>query len=929
MAKAWEEDDDIFGLVTAFDDNEVPGALEKDAVVSTDGEVEGAHSSESEEGSDTEELAHGRITNGFLDLTARRGLTMRCELRGSEDHPKLLYIPGATDDLRKSFTISHLNAFAQSFYTLTCDLRNQGETTPVNVDNNVNQETHVEDLIALVDATFGPDETFHVVGWSSGAVLALALARAYPLRVGRLVVLSGGYISPKTSDLQTLPKPAATEQGAQASEVVFGSDQHWVRDISSYATMSVEERCRRMLVHADRRRESSAYRERTSFDTTLEMYVRSELLSVMRSPMELGRGVVATMTACFGQGTPGVEGIRTPTLIVQGRHDGMIELSRAEELRNRMPAAELKMLEDQGHVLVFAAVQCVREFTSRDRVLPSLSLNRALAMLDELNKAFKKSSFQKKLSAAAAEAAAAAGKEASFIPSEVMEEQLAARGWTDNRTWLQKNTWLQKVCLPVQIPIVEVYGFEPTLEGVRASEAVLAKLSDNTLVQDGLNRIQTLLKVDFQTIEPQVVPETTAMFADLMETRGIQMRYDLRGPENAPKLLYIPGITDDLRKPLTTGNSGAFSGQFRVLTCDLRNQGLTNPFDLDRYVPIQTYLDDLIALMDLIWGPDSTAHVVGWSFGSVLALSLAKTHQHRVMGLVLLAAGYWEPQPTKLAFAPRAGLIPNHTEIFGNEWQWVRDVSSYTTLGLAERCRRSLYYADTRRQDSGFRDNMQGASFEAMMKMFERSENDSVMKRLEEVENLGLGVLAQESSVFLEGTPGVEDIRRHTMIVNGRHDGMHTVDRAKELKDKMPSAILEIIEDCGHAVVRDAAAKAIPFLVRQGKKPQLRRSRATALLDEMTATLRTEEFQKKFRARRDLQGPAGHARRRQLFESRQGPILERYGFEPTLLGLEDCWENLRGLADRFHDLEMATRIARLEALQTRSDETRSRAFTFP
>merc|ERR1719359_95770 len=106
-------------------------------------------------------------------------------------------------------------------------------------------------------------------------------------------------------------------------------------------------------------------------------------------------------------------------------------------------------------------------------------------------------------------------------------------------------------------------------------------------------------------------------------------------------------------------------------------------------------MDDLIALMDQIWGSDSIAHVAGWSFGSILALNLARAYEHRVDRLVLVASGYYEPQPME-GTPPRAGLVANHSEIFGEDWQWVRDLSSYAFLSTEERCRRTLIHADIR-----------------------------------------------------------------------------------------------------------------------------------------------------------------------------------------------------------------------------------------
>lgn len=201
---------DGLAIVDAFSDDEVLGAQEKclhdgktlmkrGSSLTVDETEDGRSSSQDdccEIGSDTDIEHTWMSPDEFVDLTTTRGLMMRYILRGPEDAPKLLYIPGATDDLRKGFTTYNVDLFAQNFRTLTCDMRSQGQTEPFAVDEYVAQEIYVDDLIALVDAVYGPEYTILVAGWSSGAILGVALARAYPSRVSRLAVLAGGYIEP-------------------------------------------------------------------------------------------------------------------------------------------------------------------------------------------------------------------------------------------------------------------------------------------------------------------------------------------------------------------------------------------------------------------------------------------------------------------------------------------------------------------------------------------------------------------------------------------------------------------------------------------------------------------------------------------------------------------------------------------------------------
>lgn len=268
-------------------------------------------------------------------------------------------------------------------------------------------------------------------------------------------------------------------------------------------------------------------------------------------------------------------------------------------------------------------------------------------------------------------------------------------------------------------------------------------------------------------------------FVDLRASRDLHVKFDLKGPEDAPKLMYIPGVTDDLRKTLSILHFDAFSKKFRTLTCDLRNQGETTPFTTEEYVPLETYVDDLLALADKVYGPETVFHVAGWSFGGAIALLMARLHPERVQSVAVLAGGYWEPQTSHVG-----SLSPGGEALFGTDWKWIKTLSSYTTVTTERRCEQMLCYADVRRNDRAYREKML-PSFEWCLGNFVRSESMTVVKSPRSAKNLGAGVVVQQTALFAEGTPNVEEISTPTIIIHGRHDGMHSVERAIALKQKM------------------------------------------------------------------------------------------------------------------------------------------------
>ncbi|MDA0365579.1 MAG: alpha/beta fold hydrolase, partial [Chloroflexi bacterium] len=107
---------------------------------------------------------------------------------------------------------------------------------------------------------------------------------------------------------------------------------------------------------------------------------------------------------------------------------------------------------------------------------------------------------------------------------------------------------------------------------------------------------------------------------------ALELWYERRG--DGPRLLVIPGSGGDLRN----GSSGApLEARFDVLTYDHRGLGRTSkpagPYTMAEYA------DDTAALLDAVgW---ERCHVLGISFGGMVAQELAIRHPDRIDRLVL------------------------------------------------------------------------------------------------------------------------------------------------------------------------------------------------------------------------------------------------------------------------------------------------------
>ena len=113
-----------------------------------------------------------------------------------------------------------------------------------------------------------------------------------------------------------------------------------------------------------------------------------------------------------------------------------------------------------------------------------------------------------------------------------------------------------------------------------------------------------------------------------LPVRDLNVYYELHGA--GERVLYISGTGGDLRANPLRG-TGVLEQRFEVAMYDQRGLGQTSKPDAD--YTMADYADDAAALLDALgW---DRAHVVGVSFGGMVAQHLAVRHPQRVKRLVL------------------------------------------------------------------------------------------------------------------------------------------------------------------------------------------------------------------------------------------------------------------------------------------------------
>ena len=120
----------------------------------------------------------------------------------------------------------------------------------------------------------------------------------------------------------------------------------------------------------------------------------------------------------------------------------------------------------------------------------------------------------------------------------------------------------------------------------------------------------------------------------MIDVNGIRIYHEIHGPEGAPWVLNIGGSGGDLRQ--TFPDRSPLNASFRVVHYDQRGLGRTSRPDVD--YTMSDYADDAAALIESVVDStgDARCHVVGTSFGGMVALELAARRPDLVDQLVLL-----------------------------------------------------------------------------------------------------------------------------------------------------------------------------------------------------------------------------------------------------------------------------------------------------
>jgi 3-oxoadipate enol-lactonase len=271
-----------------------------------------------------------------------------------------------------------------------------------------------------------------------------------------------------------------------------------------------------------------------------------------------------------------------------------------------------------------------------------------------------------------------------------------------------------------------------------------------------------------------------------IRVRDIEIYYELHGA--GPRLLFIGGSGGDLRQKPGAGD-GPLARHFELLAFDQR--GLGQSGKADGPYEMSDYADDAAGLLDTLgW---ESAHVVGVSFGGMVAQHLALRHPQRVERLVLACTSS------------------------GGEGGASYPLHELEDLPDEERLLKSIELGDTR-YDAQWRER-EPEAFAKMVAMMRsrggvQAENAATEEDLEAARrgaHLQLDARSRHDTFAQLG-----GITAPTYVCGGRYDGIAPPSNLDAIATQIPGAELELF-DGGHLFLlqdRSAFPRILDFLQR-------------------------------------------------------------------------------------------------------------------
>ena len=237
------------------------------------------------------------------NVVARDGVACAVRVAGTNG-PALVFVHGVGSTA--AIWDTQLRAFGGAYRCFAVELRGNGIPKPEPSPSEITRAGYADDVLAVLDAC--AIESYSMIGCSLGGVVAFELWQRDPGRIDAMAIVGG---------FARYPNARSYAEGIAAAVRAAGSMETFARG-----------RAAKLGLPPERLRE------------TVEQMACKTVSSYLAATR-------ATWTGDYRDLLPG---IGVPALVACGEHDAIAPLALSEEIAAGIPAGELAVIADAGHV---------------------------------------------------------------------------------------------------------------------------------------------------------------------------------------------------------------------------------------------------------------------------------------------------------------------------------------------------------------------------------------------------------------------------------------------------------------------------------------------------------------------------------------------------------------------------------------------------
>lgn len=262
---------------------------------------------------------------------------------------------------------------------------------------------------------------------------------------------------------------------------------------------------------------------------------------------------------------------------------------------------------------------------------------------------------------------------------------------------------------------------------------------------------------------------------EFLDIDGVRLHYSLQGPADAPVVVLVHGNGALIQEHLISGMVDALAKKYRVLCYDRPGYGYSSRPRLTLWTP-EAQAALLAKAMDRLGLRE--AIILGHSWGTLVAVSLALQSPEKARGLVLVS-GYFFPTP-RVDFWMMAGpAVPLLGDLF-----------RFTLTPFIARL----------------------MLWPLVRKLFSPRPVTDVFKREFPVglalRPISIRASAEESGLIVPAANRLQEryatIVHPTAVIAGKQDWLVEAEQSSRLKEVLPRAVLREVPDAGHMVTHTA-----------------------------------------------------------------------------------------------------------------------------